>query len=752
MMVSSDRDSFREAVRICNALWGGLYNPIVPVDQPEAANLVEIFSPDFLVPVGDSPELGAFMAKFPYLLKPYYNGDLFMSSGADGEGRAQVLDIQNLYHRWRHSPKWKSILDRGFRLPKWQANDPLADVFLAQFGEFPDPKNTGIDYKSFFLKVTSPTEVEIPIDSEVPEDLLDYPRVTHFGRFGLTPHYRARAKGICEGIYAGDVENGADLINFWNLRACGISLLFHDFNHPDRTSKLNSRLFSSIREHLKIQDTSFRSRPTIWTRDGALKKAAESVGDKDVLLRGLSIESWNGLNIRPMQMHFGQEASLGVFGGNPERPRLRFAMKDKPFAGDTRFHTQHLVASISLIGGKTDGTNYTFIPPCVPELNEFASRTMHHDHRKIRLEAGSVGVVIDAADHDIHLRAINVQNLIERIFDLGGYTAKVSASGLITRQLILGMGGVDGARAFKIPGVRQLLKTYGPTATFGKKGALQIIASTNKITGSKFSDHCDLFIEQRDWAKKLTPAMVFGHLVEKGIFRIGVDLICPACSLKSWIALDELKQQAVCNLCGSDFDATRQLVENDFAYRRSGLLGIEKNVQGAIPVSLLLQQLSVNLFGSTFETQFGVSHDLTPKDPDAGLPVCETDFCVVVESVNSSKTPILIGECKDASGSIDANDIENLRQVANALPAERFDVFILLAKLSAFEKTEIQLAKTLNEQPWMRRVILLSHRELEPYHLYERTNDELGSNFHGGTAEDMAIATHEIYFNDVPAK
>lgn len=445
-------------------------------------------------------------------------------------------------------------------------------------------------------------------------------------------------------------------------------------------------------------------------------------------------------------MHFGEEASLGVLGGDSTRPRVRFALKEKPFSGDVWFHRQHLVASISVVGGLSDSADYTFAPPCIPELNEFAARAMHHRYDGLRLERESIGVVIDAAEHDIGLDALSVPTLIEQIFDLGGFSAKLSSSGLITRQLIVRMDGPDGARAFKIPGVRKLLKTHGPNTSFTRKGALQLIGSTDPITGAKFADHHSLYIEPRDNGTDLTPAMVFSHLVEKDLFRIGVDLKCQTCGLKSWTALDALQQQSVCPLCGNTFDATRQLVEGKHAYRRSGVLGLEKNTQGAVPVVLLLQQLSVNLFGFRSCSLFGASYDLIPKDADAGLPRCEIDFCVLMPTPRSDKTSIIIGECKDEGGTIDNNDIDHLRQVADTLPPNRFEVFILLAKLAPFNADEIALGKTLNEKQWMRRVIMLTARELEPYHLFERTNAELGLDLRDGSAKDLARATHDIYF------
>ena len=74
-----------------------------------------------------------------------------------------------------------------------------------------------------------------------------------------------------------------------------------------------------------------------------------------------------------------------------------------------------------------------------------------------------------------------------------------------------------------------------------------------------------------------------------------------------------------------------------------------------------------------------------------------------------------------------------LRRAANALPQSRFASYTLLAKLAPFTTTEIELAKSLNG-PHQRRVIMLTAREIEPYHLLERTSKEFGIASHGGSA------------------
>jgi hypothetical protein len=94
-------------------------------------------------------------------------------------------------------------------------------------------------------------------------------------------------------------------------------------------------------------------------------------------------------------------------------------------------------------------------------------------------------------------------------------------------------------------------------------------------------------------------------------------------------------------------------------------------------------------------------------------------------------------------------DIDNLQRIADALPSKRFKTFILLSKLNTFTEEEIALAKTLNTEH-KARAILLTSRELEPYHIFERTKAEFEIDNYGGTPEDLARATIKMYFSSPP--
>jgi len=435
------------------------------------------------------------------------------------------------------------------------------------------------------------------------------------------------------------------------------------------------------------------------------------------------------------------------------RPKVSFALDGKPFSDDTWFHTQALVASLSFIGGLYGDDHHTLAPPFIPELNEFYARTMHFEYNKLRSESERVGLVIDASDTSSFIYAMPVADLLKRVLGLAGYSAELSSAGLIARQLIAQLGGVDGAKVFKVPGVRRLLKTHGPTAAFTKTSALQLIGGKDpENPAATFKNYEQLYIEPRPHNTKLEPGAVFTYLVEKGLFRIGSELACPNCRMSSWTAMDSLRQRVVCELCGQDFDATRQLVNGPWYYRRSGVLGVEKNAQGAIPVALLLQQFKANMGGVMHSGMYSPSLDLTPKD-GTNLPKCETDFVWLVPRPYPDKTLVILGECKDRGGkgdkdTIDAEDIDHLRRAADAMPAKRFETFIVLAKLCPFTPDEIALAKTLNSQ-YCRRAILLTDRELEPRQFFERTKVEFKNiKEHASTPQDLANATAAMYFKE----
>jgi hypothetical protein len=571
--------------------------------------------------------------------------------------------------------------------------------------------------------------------------VLDHPSLAYLSRHGLERHSTARSGWDHPGFYVGDATSLDDLATFWNLRDADIALHFIDLNHFDRYRDLIPEYERRVLASVAHLEEPWRHL-SIWARAANLDHAKELFSGRKISLSRVSEAAWNGMNIRPPTMALGEASTLGVASRESGKSRVSFALSGKPFSEEVWFHDQHLVASISTIGASYRQVQ-TFAPPYVPDLNEYLGRTMHFQHDRIRVEPGRIGLIIGASEKDAFLNALSASEFFEATFKRAGVVATPSAAGLIARQLITQVGGTDGGRVFKIPGVRRLIKLHGPAKSFTLKTALHIIGSDDPANpGAHFKDHENLFIEPRG-ETKLTPQMVFAYLVEKGLFRIGADLDCPSCKLTSWVPLDSLRQKNVCEFCGTEFDATRQLVEQTWAYRRSGLLGLERNVQGAIPVVLTLQQLGLNL--RDFAAKLYVpSYELSGTG-DTAFGKCEVDFLMVTPGHLSQKPALLIGECKDRGDEIDMGDIENMKRVAGALPEGRFDVFYVLTKLADFTAAELALTQSFNDR-YHARAILLTARELEPYHIYDRAPDEKAKKSYASSAQELANITRHLYF------
>jgi len=740
---STDKEGFRRAVRLSHTLWGGRFNPVVMADRlEEARQLIELYRVDVIIPIGTDPIVVAFPGQFAHLITPYFPDRLFLPLQSEPT-RAHLLDAHNAFVHWRATGAWKPVEEQGIRQFVWDDDDPLADTFLTHYGGYPAVVDIGIDYLDLLGQATLATKCRIEKAAPIPLDVHEHPSIGFLSRHGLRRHYSVRPGWDYPGFYSGSADSLDDLVTFWNLRAADISLQFFDPAHPERYAIIKPASEERTRAQLAPLD-GHRRKIAVWSRATPIETALAAFAGQ--ALNACQVGGpffWKGGAVRPPMMILGEASSLGVFGREQDKPKVSFTLTDKPFCADKWFYTQHLVASLTVAGG---ADQHTFHPPYVPEWNEFYAREMHFQYNKFRIEPERNGVVIDVADQDTFLFGIPNGALIEQLFHAAGFQAKLSAGGLIARQLLAKLGGPNGARAFKIPGVRRLLRTYGPRDVFTKRGALQLIGARDPDNPTaSFDDHKQLYIEPRPHGTDLTPGSVFTYLVAKDLFRIGSELTCPSCNLPNWVALDDLRQRNTCELCGASFDATRQLVDGETQYRRSGLLGLEKNSQGAVPVLMVLQQLDINLNGIRTDAVFAPSYDIVQA---GGGDPFEVDLVIIVPSRGfREKADVVLGECKDRGGVIDETDIENLRRAVDALPQNRFNGFILLAKLAPFTPAEIALAKGLNG-PHQRRVIMLTARELEPYHIFERTQEELGISSHGGSAEELASVTTQIYFAD----
>lgn len=738
---AGDFAALREALKLTFTMWGGRYNPVIPVDDFATANsLVRLFRVDVLWPVSDDEEVKEFIKRFPHLPNPFFQEDLFVPHG-NGERSPQLLDI---YHPIRrlHEEHFKNnpSPDAAVTIFEWQAEDPLADVLLATLGTVPPVEVTGTDYLDLLKQHLSAKTVALMPKEPLPQLTGNSWTVSTFGRAFIQQHYSVQNYWGHPGIYVGSSSDFNDLVTFWNLRATDTSLMFYDPNHAVRFEPALTNWLDILRYRPKGRFESENS-IAIWFK--------ESTPEPDIGMFGQGLRlctvrdgTWNGLNVKAPYMYFSEGSALAAIGEDSAGlPEMSFQLPPTPFNKDTRLYDQHLVVSIDPGIGLFGDERTTFQTPYVPELNEYYGRQYYFEWDKARVEPEGMGIISNVSRSDLSLNALDVVELVKRIFSVAGIDAQPSKPGLIAAQLIYQMGGLQKCRAFKIAGVRDLIEKYRPDQSFTRSGATQLIRGTvNTATGvASFDLYKNIYIEPRPIGINLSTDSVLAYLLKKGVFRAGLKFDCPRCRLEFWTSLDDVRTEATCEYCGHKFNITPYLKDRDWAFRRSGLFGKNDHQEGAIPVVLTLQQLH-----TTFHSrEMLYTPAMSLKKKSTTIRECETDFVAVVQRPIDGKIDIAIGECKTRE-QISDDDVNNLQAIADAFPSERFNVYIIFSKLGSFSSEELARVRQLNNE-YRRRVILFTARELEPYHLYERTAKEFNIDRHAVSFEEMANITEQVF-------
>ncbi|MBX6772993.1 MAG: hypothetical protein IRY83_14790, partial [Chloroflexi bacterium] len=219
-----DFDAALRAVSVNTALWGGIYNPIVPLTPVDIRDvLLKEFDPDLLVNLTGADLPSDLAARYEYrivsadalirsddrtnrrelglgfhirpLLRHVYETEVRFSAGPT---RAAMIEPQN-------APGWPEFVAFVYGSFRWL---PDLDV---NFGK--------IFQRALRARNVELSELTVPPDHESLLSPLDFTGLglRLFGdRFGLSSHV----------IFIGDHRNLADLIEFWNIRATGRFVVF----------------------------------------------------------------------------------------------------------------------------------------------------------------------------------------------------------------------------------------------------------------------------------------------------------------------------------------------------------------------------------------------------------------------------------------------------------------------------------------------------------------------------------------------
>lgn len=726
-------------------LWGGRYNCVIPTHDPEVAErLVSCFAVDVLLAVEPDEATKAFIDRFSHLKHHLWGNGIF--SGHD----CVFADIRHALRRIAANQDKK--LEERICLPMWDANDPLASLFATQFGTYPATDSNVADYKGAVQGTFGTRDTQILVDSQLSTALLERVSPLALTSYDVT-RSRDRRGWLGHGIVLGSVADFDALAMFWNLRAAGATLVFYDQAYGVQLKAFTNAFLERFRKPSIDGEAEFNfwirgDRPLdeSWKPDLELADMAVSLND------GRGALLWNGMNVIPQRPQFSlmHRDVVSTYAESDGKADAVFALPGRPFmADDAQSLRQKYAVVVDATRYGTPDADLTFETPFVPRLNEFYGRNFHFDYDSARsqisrLDKGAVAFITTISTQQLRIHAFRVFDWMKAFFALCQLSIERSEPGLRATRLIAQLGGLQDCRVLKIRGVRNLLRKFGVDELFTRSGAIEAIRDVDPATGIVgFDVFKNLHIEHRR-RSEMKPDDVLRYLLERRMFRVGLEFTCPNCQLPSWLHLDDVKTVSSCPYCDHSHDVTPQLKDRDWRYRRSGIFGRDDEQLGGVPVALTLQQLSTTLH----ENILMYSTAMSFRPDGATIEPCESDFVVVAAGERGmSETPVQIvfGEAK-TEGPIDAEDIRKLGKLADAIPREIAQAYVLLSKTGKFSPDEIALARSLNTKH-RRRVILWSRDELEPYYPYERSREKLGDNWHAISLSDVARITHQLYFS-----
>ena len=662
----------RDLSQICTAvgwttcLWGGAFNPIIPIeDRDLSEKLVRLFGVDLLYPIKASDATTAFIERHQHLgfgnltrtgpFKMFTNAlDVVFS-----KREFAFVDVRHVARRaqWTHGIETKQH-PISVALPRWLDEDPFSALLTVLFGCYPNSENTRLDFGSSLL-FRSNIQSWIEPERSIPKELIGHVcpvELTKVDLFWRQPDLRWHLPGIV----VGSATDFNDLLLFWNLRAAGVPTCFYDQASDDRLKSFVSAFLKNQLNHVHP------ALVNVWSKTSKLPKKLERTNIipncHTAHFSTIRDDPWNGKNIAPVKPLFSPRARdvIPTCGERVGQAFASFTVPELPFTDADDARQQFIITVEVSRYGEIDA-DFTFETPYVPRLNKFYGSKFYFAKDSARAELGSlnrgaVGIIAAAGTQNLEVKAISVHEWFQCFFSQFGVAVERSQPGLLCKRLIAQLGSLQGCRVLKVRGLRELIRSYRPDQAFPLGAAVQCIGEFDNENKMRFQEFQDLNIHPGQRGK-LTPNEVLQYLTSRGLFRVGLEFTCPNCELAAWVHLDNVETNTTCEYCGLRFDVTPQLKDRTWRYRRSGLFGRADDQQGSIPVALALQQLEASLRRSLLM----YSTALIFRPHSKKLETCEADFVAAVAGnpdMGEAPVQILLGEAKTNS-EFDDRDLRN---------------------------------------------------------------------------------------------
>ena len=722
----SDRASIRKIMRINACLWGGLYNPIIPVfRRPPSAwknsflphekiteiitGYIRFFEPDVYVESerGLIEKAGLSNIK----IRGYEANVCTLDEFFENKYRAQsqpkfglsirelIADIYEKERKFELKKETTGLLSSDKRV--------LSEILLGVYPTDTDSSN----YQNDFEEVFDASYQKMNADTW--QKIFSRQVVTPFSTSSkhLTYDYRWHDEPV---IYFFDQKENTDLIDLWNSRCIArpvlpapielfddIKVLLKEFieRHHRPANNNGVMLRVSLRFSLSISEQ-FKKNSLAPFLDN-LKKGSFNIEDGQE--RFWAAHKLPEMILKPKKLIATANESTKWHAINDENILSTEIESISPEFAELYSGVRSRWANVLNINSVSN--------------EEIASSLPHNilDREWLRGRINSSEGIVYLQDFKhsaIRLELMRNNEALLRWLQWIGVKAKISEAGRIAKQILDNLGGFWGLYLFDDLESLKFVNKLAHSSRLRTKDKL----NERYELEEEFPGRTATF---NDWNKMIKTRQSQGahdrvnldSYIKKNVIKAGLQTECLYCSYKNWHSLDVVQYKVICERCLKEYPFPQSAINtNIWRYRLIGPFTASDYAQGAY-ASLLTIRFFKKLNTMDGHIGYSTAIELVLDDKD-----CEVDFMIwhSKNEMGVNQNPELIfGEAKSFGiEAIKQKDISQLKRVANQFPNSILVVSVLKESFSKNEKILLEQFVRWSRRNSKHRIILLTATEL----------------------------------------
>ena len=749
----SDLPNLRKIFQICSCLWGGMYNPIIPVSRslpaawrrgsykrPSGHHLargyIRFFEPDVFVET--EPELAQSVGiendtrsgLFPRVISL---DDLVRISEDRQPGFVFGLNILDVYQELYRS-EFRFVSRHDSFVALFRDRNRHGAYIDATFGSF--PKHEALSYiQQAYENAFRPT-----ILKHEPSTWLRL--VNEYGHAPLT-FTRHGLKELFDSewgptIFVASPTSPLDLLDLWNLRLIRRNVL-----------SVNSEWLPTLKDYL-CDFVDRNHRPLPGNPNGVMIDTTVEIGNSfseeeanhlvrgaftDLPGRSWSLKLWydhiwdsydDDYIPRPSPVRiYTRSSHLDLPVIEEDRPSIQFQPLAPEFASEYGSGRARWVNVIS----PTDFLNQHRFALTLPST--LGSSPPYRLHGSDPLLVSREGFVLPQhfKQLPVYMRLLSGTEAVIDWFKQHDIIATGSDAGRVADQILSSVGGIWGASLL------QDKKTLGLLDKMSKSRRL--------LDEDTIEEYPDRTASVSEWQRVVKQREnrawrsenYLDRLVETGALKLGLSVPCPNCKKKNWYGLDDLAEQVSCERCLKIFSfpqGSLNFQRSPWEFRVAGPYSVPDFANGAYATVLALKCIAKGVGLGRNNMTFSTNLDLKLSDKRL-----EIDFAGWFQREESyghrrDKPVFLVGEAKSfAENSFSESDIARLKRVGEKMPGTFLVFATLKSDLSTIERRRIGKLATWGRLPdadgYSRNpVIVLTDTELFARHSVSEAWQEAG--------------------------